>query len=82
MKPITSPAEVDFELLLSEHLRLIELANDLEYHLYQLGQASLPEPAAACQQAAGALLGTLRSYLFRQDQQVLPIVEAYCSRRD
>ena len=69
-------ARADFEQLLGAHQQLIELANDLEYQLYRLGEPPGDSPAAACQQAAGALLGSLRDVLFRHDQQVLPLLEA------
>jgi hypothetical protein len=65
----------DFEALLAEQERLVELCNELEYRLYQLGQDA-GEPATACQQAGGALVGALRDHLFRQDQQVLPVLDA------
>jgi hypothetical protein len=74
MEPSFSRA--DFEQLLGEHQRLIELANDLEYQLYRLGEQPGGSPAAACQQAAGALLGRLRDVLFRHDQQVFPLLDA------
>jgi hypothetical protein len=71
--PLSRP---EFEQLLAEHGRLIRLTNDLEYHLYQVGAEPTPERIAECQQAAGALIGQLRSALFRHDQRVLPILEA------
>lgn len=66
----------DFEQLLSEHWQLIQLTNDLEYHLYRIGDRPEPERVEACQQSGGALIGLLRHVLFRHDQQVLPILEA------
>jgi hypothetical protein len=72
MGPIFSRA--DFEQLLGAHQQLIDLANDLEYQLYRLGEQPVGSPAAACQQVAGALLGRLRDVLFRHDQQVLPLL--------
>jgi hypothetical protein len=48
--------------------------NDLELHLYRLGEVQ-DERVAACQQSAGALIGLLRDLLFRYDQEVLPILE-------
>jgi hypothetical protein len=71
--PLSRP---EFEQLLAEHRQLIRLTNELEYHLYQIGAEPTPERIAACQQAAGALIGQLRSALFRHDQRVLPILEA------
>jgi hypothetical protein len=70
----------DFEQLLAEHGRLIRLTNELEFHLYQVGAEPTPEHITECQQAACALIGNLRSVLFRHDQQVLPILEAHLSQ--
>jgi len=66
----------DFDHLVEEHQKLIELANQLEYRLYLLGEHPPGEPVADCQQAAGALIGLLRNVLFHHDQQVLPVLEA------
>jgi hypothetical protein len=61
--------------LLAEHRRVVHLMNDLEYHLYQIGEPA--EPAVReCQQAAGALIGCLRDLLFRHDQEVFPALES------
>lgn len=65
----------EFDALLAEHQQLIELANDLELHLYRLGEEPPDERVAQCQQAAGALIGALRNMLFHQDQTVLPLLE-------
>lgn len=65
----------EFEALLAEHQQLIELANDLELHLYRLGEEPPDERVARCQQAAGTLIGALRNMLFHQDQTVLPLLE-------
>jgi len=65
----------DFEHLLAEHRQLIRLANDLEFHLYQMGEAPGPEQVNECRKAAGTLIGLLRQVLFRHDQQVLPLLE-------
>jgi hypothetical protein len=73
-KPTISQA--DFQELLAQHHKLIGLANELEFHLYRLGEPTEPGPVSDCQQAAGTLLGLLRTVLFRHDQQVLPILEA------
>jgi len=67
----------EFEQLLAEHQQLIRLTNELEYHLYQIGAGATPARIAECQQAAGALISQLRGALFRQDQRVLPILEAH-----
>jgi hypothetical protein len=69
-------SRADFEQLLAAHQRLIELANDLEYQLYRLGEVPGNERVTDCQQAAGALLGLLRDVLFRHDQQVLPLLDS------
>ncbi len=66
----------DFEQLLTDQRCLVELLNDLEYQLYQLGEVAADEPIAGCQQAAGALISALRHYLFRQDQIVLPVFDS------
>lgn len=66
-----------FEQIVAEHHELIRLANELEFQLYRLGEQT-PPPAdriAECQQAAGGLISRLRHALFRQDQQVLPLLE-------
>ena len=69
-------SRADFEVLLTDHQRLIALANDLEYQLYRLGEIPAGERVTECQQAGGALVGLLRNVLFRHDQQVFPLVEA------
>jgi hypothetical protein len=66
----------DFDELLTQHQELIRLANDLEYQIYRLGEQTELGPVSDCQQAAGALIGLLRTVLFRHDQQVLPVLEA------
>jgi hypothetical protein len=73
MNPSFSRA--DFEQLLAQQQQLIELTNELEYRLYALGEVPPGGPAHACQQAAGMLVGTLRAFLFRQDQHVLPVLD-------
>jgi hypothetical protein len=65
----------DFEGLLAEHQQLIDLANDLELCLYQLGDSPPDVRVAQCRQAAGTLIGVLRSMLFRQDQVVMPLLD-------
>ena len=69
-----------FEQLLDEHRQLIRLANELEYQLYRLGEAATPEHVGECQQAAGSLIGLLRTHLFRQDQEVMPVLESLQDR--
>lgn len=68
-------SRADFEQLLTEHRRLVELANELELQVYQLGEEPAESPITGCQQAAGALIDSLRQFLFRQDQQIFPILE-------
>lgn len=70
----------DFEELLAQHQELIHLANELEFQLYRLGEPAEPGPVSDCQQAAGALIGLLRTVLFRHDQQVLPVLEALAGK--
>jgi hypothetical protein len=68
-------SRADFDRLVEEHRQLIRLTNELEFRLYQMGEAPAPEQAAECRQAAGTLIGLLRNVLFRHDQQVLPVLE-------
>jgi hypothetical protein len=74
----TSPpiSRVDFETLLGQHRQLIELANDLEYQVYRLGELPADERIADCQRAAGSVIGLLREFLFRQDQQIMPLIQS------
>lgn len=65
----------DFERLLQEHEQLITLTNELEYGLHALAGRPNEETLRTLQQSAGALVSALRGYLFRLDQQVLPLVE-------
>lgn len=65
-----------FEHLLADHQRMIELINALELKLYSLGEAPEKSPAQECQQAGGLLISQLRSLLFRWDQEVLPLLDA------
>jgi hemerythrin-like domain-containing protein len=76
MNPPPALQRSDFDELLAEHQRLIHLTNELEYHLYQLGEGTNPTRITECQQAAGALIGLLRRVLFRHDQQVFPVLES------
>ncbi len=71
----------DFVRLLAEHRQLIRLANELEFHLYQMGEAPGPEQVKECRKAAGTLIGQLRQVLFRHDQQVLPLLEQLVRRQ-
>ena len=72
---VPSFSRSQFEHQLADHRALIELINDLEYRVYALGEGNSSEEVTACQQSAGALIGALRTYLFRQDQQVLPVLD-------
>jgi hypothetical protein len=77
-QPLT---RAEFNALLEEQQALIGLVNDLEYRLYSLGDTFTQESVNECRQSAGTLVGALRSFLYRQDQQVLPIVEASVESR-
>jgi hypothetical protein len=68
-------SRTDFEQLLAAHERVLELANEVEYQLYRLGEAPADSPVTECQQATGALLGLLREVLFRHDQRGLPLLD-------
>jgi hypothetical protein len=70
----------DFDTLVEEQQTLIGLVNELEYQLYRLGDTASTECVHECRQAAGTLVGALRSFLYRQDQQVLPLLEAAIPR--
>jgi hypothetical protein len=72
----------EFEAILQEQQALIGLVNDLEEQLYRLGDSPEVEHVSECRQAAGALLGALRAFLYRQDQQVLPLLEAALATED
>jgi hypothetical protein len=77
--PLTRP---QFEALLQEQQALVGLMNDLEYQLYCLGDSPPAERVSECRQAAGVLVGALRTFLYRQDQQVLPLLEAALTAED
>jgi hypothetical protein len=79
MSPSPPISRTDFENLLSQHRQLIELANDLEYQMYRLGELPPEGRVSDCQQAGGSLVGLLRDYLFRIDQQVFPQVDSSTS---
>jgi hypothetical protein len=74
MRPAVSLSRQELDDLLSQHRQVIRLMNDLEYCLYRIGESDHPA-AHECRQAAGALIGCLRDLLFRQDQQVFPLLE-------
>jgi hypothetical protein len=82
MNAIPQLGRRDFEQLVDEHRQLIGLANQLEYQLYRLGGSATPDHVGECQQVAGNLIGVLRNHLFRQDQEVLPVLEALISAGD
>jgi hypothetical protein len=77
--PLTRP---QFEALLQEQQVLVGLVNDLEYQLYCLGDTPTAERVGECRQAAGVLVGALREHLYRQDQQVLPLLEGGLATED
>jgi hypothetical protein len=70
----------DFERLLADQQQLIELMNQLEYQMYRLGELPPDERVTECQQAGGMLIGLLRSVLFRNDQQIFPLLETLLPR--
>jgi hypothetical protein len=72
----------NFERLLEEHRELIQLAQQLEFQLYRLGEGATAERVGECQQVAGSLIGLLRANLFRHDQNVLPVLESLITRQD
>lgn len=72
--PTLSPQQLDH--ILREHRELVALANEVEYHLYRMGEHPGDSPVSDCQQAAGALLAALRKILFHHDQVVLPLLES------
>jgi hypothetical protein len=76
MNPSLPISRADFENLLTQYQQLIDLANDLEYQIYRLGELPVDERVSNCQRAAGSLIGLLRDFLFRQDQQVMPLIES------
>ena len=65
-----------FELLLDDHQKMIDLINALELKLYSLGEAPDHSPIQECQQAGGLLISQLRNLLFRWDQEVLPLLDS------
>jgi hypothetical protein len=65
----------EFDTLVQEQQTLIRLVNDLEYQLYRVGDAAAAVGVDECRQSAGVLIGALRSFLYRLDQQVLPLLE-------
>jgi hypothetical protein len=79
--PLPEFSRNDFESLLGEHERLIALANDVEFCLHALAGGATEEHLQGLQQSAGTLVSALRNYLFRQDQLVLPVVDALSRQR-
>jgi hypothetical protein len=79
MNPLPAISQDEFETLLAQHRQLIQLTSDLEYQIYRLGELPPDERLSDCQRVGGSLIGLLRDHLFRQDQQVLPILEALLS---
>jgi hypothetical protein len=73
-------SRAEFEHLLAEHEQLIAAANALEFQLHRLGGLAPDARVSACQQAGGDLIRLLRDALFRQDQQVLPLLEALLAK--
>lgn len=65
-----SPADRD--ALLADYHALVSLMNELELQVYLLGDLPGAERLLPVQQAAGSLIGRMRPFLFRLDQQVLP----------
>jgi hypothetical protein len=76
MNPCPPFSSADFENLLAQQRQLIDLANNLEYQVYRLGELPANERVSNCQCAAGSLIGLLHDFLFRQDQQVMPLIES------
>ncbi len=70
-----------FELLLDDHQKMIDLINALELKLYSLGEAPDHSPIQECQQAGGLLISQLRNLLFRWDQEVLPLLDTLTTTR-
>jgi hypothetical protein len=70
----------DFERLLADQQQLIDLTNQLEYQMYRLGELPPDERVTECQQAGGMLIGLLRSVLFRNDQQIFPLLDTLLPR--
>jgi predicted ATP-dependent protease len=81
MSPKPTLTRAAFDQIVAEQQELVRLANELELQLYRLGEQVPPsaERIADCQQAAGNLVGLLRQALFRQDQQILPLLESWIS---
>jgi hypothetical protein len=78
--PLPEFERSDFEQLLDEHQHLIALANDVEFCLHALAGGAGEEAIQSLQHSTGSLVRLLRQYLFRQDQQVLPVVDALSRR--
>ena len=80
MSPAPPLTRDDFERLLADQQQLIELTNQLEYQMYRLGELPPDERVTECQQTGGTLIGLLRSVLFRNDQQVFPLLDTLLER--
>jgi hypothetical protein len=78
--PLPEIQRSDFEQLLDEHQRLVGLANDVEFCLHSLAGGGSEEAIHALQLSTGSLVRLLRQYLFRQDQQVLPVIDTLSGR--
>lgn len=75
MKSVLPFTRQDFEYLLAEQRQLVQLINDLEYHLYEIGESASPA-VSNCQRTAGTLIARLRNLLFHFDQKLLPVLES------
>ena len=75
MDPAHRPTRAEFESLVSGEQEVVRLVNRLEYALYLLGERADPDRVTECQQAAGALIGTLRPFLFQLDQRIFPLLD-------
>jgi hypothetical protein len=82
MNSVPPLEQAHLEELLAEHQEVIHLANELEYCLYRLGETQGEERVTACQQAGGALIGRLRTLLFRHDQLVFPLLQEAAQDHD
>lgn len=80
--PVPGFSREDFESLLEEHQRLVALANEVEFYLHVLAGGSKEDTLQALQQSTGSLVSGLRTYLFRQDQQVLPLIDRLSQREE
>ena len=81
MKKITEYDRSQFDNLIDDHQKMIDLINALELKLYSLGEAPDHSPIQECQQAGGLLISQLRNLLFRWDQEVLPLLDTFATTR-